>query len=74
MRNIVTAQFVTLDGVIQAPGGASEDTDGGFPYGGWTHAYWHDDIGAHFFLDGRRGRSTAEHSSPCRPGIPSVMP
>ncbi|HEX2349481.1 MAG TPA: dihydrofolate reductase family protein, partial [Ktedonobacterales bacterium] len=34
--------------VIQAPGGADEDTEGGFVHGGWTHPYWHDDIGAHF--------------------------
>src|SRR5207244_10912587 len=33
----------------QAPGGADEDTDGGFAQGGWTGPYWHDDIGAHFF-------------------------
>ena len=49
MRNIVVAEFVTLDGVIQAPGGAAEDTDGGFTHGGWMWPYWHDDIGAHFF-------------------------
>ena len=49
MRKIVVSEFVSLDGVIQAPGGADEDTDGGFTQGGWTHAYWHDDIGAHFF-------------------------
>ncbi len=49
MRNIVVAEFVTLDNVIQAPGGATEDTDGGFTNGGWTWPYWHDDIGAHFF-------------------------
>jgi dihydrofolate reductase len=48
MRKIVVSEFVTLDGVIQAPGGANEDTDGGFTYGGWTAPYWHDDIGAHF--------------------------
>lgn len=48
MRNIVVSEFVSLDGVIQAPGGASEDTDGGFTSGGWTAPYWHDDIGAHF--------------------------
>jgi dihydrofolate reductase len=35
--------------VIQAPGGADEDTDGGFVHGGWTMPYWHDDIGEHFF-------------------------
>jgi len=49
MRKIVVAEFVSLDGVMQAPGGADEDTEGGFAHGGWTHAYWHDDIGAHFF-------------------------
>jgi dihydrofolate reductase len=49
MRKLIVAEFITLDGVIQAPGAPDEDTDGGFPHGGWTHPYWHDDIGAHFF-------------------------
>jgi dihydrofolate reductase len=49
MRKIIVAEFITLDGVIQAPGGEDEDTEGGFVHGGWTHPYWHDDIGAHFF-------------------------
>lgn len=49
MRELIVAEFITLDGVIQAPGGADEDTEGGFTHGGWTHPYWHDDIGAHFF-------------------------
>ena len=49
MRRILVSEFVTLDGVIQAPGGADEDTDGGFAHGGWTMPYWHDDIGMHFF-------------------------
>jgi dihydrofolate reductase len=49
MRKLVVAQFITLDGVIQAPGAPDEDTDGGFKHGGWTQPYWHDDIGAHFF-------------------------
>jgi dihydrofolate reductase len=49
MRKLIIAEFITLDGVIQAPGGADEDTEGGFAHGGWTHPYWHDDIGAHFF-------------------------
>jgi len=49
MRELIVAEFITLDGVIQAPGGADEDTDGGFAHGGWTLPYWHDDIGAHFF-------------------------
>jgi dihydrofolate reductase len=49
MRELIVAEFITLDGVIQAPGGAEEDTEGGFQHGGWTVPYWHDDIGAHFF-------------------------
>jgi dihydrofolate reductase len=49
MRELIVAEFITLDGMIQAPGGAQEDTDGGFKYGGWTQPYWHDDIGTHFF-------------------------
>jgi dihydrofolate reductase len=49
MRKLIVHEFISLDGVIQAPGGADEDTDGGFTHGGWTQPYWHDDIGAHFF-------------------------
>jgi dihydrofolate reductase len=49
MRKLIVSQFITLDGVIQAPGGQDEDRDNGFTYGGWTLPYWHDDIGSHFF-------------------------
>ena len=49
MRELIIAEFITLDGVIQAPGGGVEDTEGGFTHGGWTVPYWHDDIGDHFF-------------------------
>ena len=49
MRKIVVAEFVSLDGVIQAPGGKDEDTEGGFTHGGWTWPFWDDAIGAHFF-------------------------
>ena len=33
---IVISEFLSLDGVVQAPGGADEDTDGGFQHGGWS--------------------------------------
>ena len=48
MRKLKVSEFMTLDGVIQAPGGADEDRDGGFEYGGWTVPYWHDDVGKAF--------------------------
>lgn len=48
MRKLIVSEFITLDGVIQAPGGKDEDRDQGFAHGGWTIPYWHDDIGAHF--------------------------
>jgi dihydrofolate reductase len=48
MRKLIVSEFITLDGVIQAPGGADEDLDGGFKHGGWTMPYWHDDIGMAF--------------------------
>lgn len=48
MRKVIVSEFVTLDGVIQAPGGPEEDTDGGFTHGGWKHQHWHDDMGKHF--------------------------
>jgi dihydrofolate reductase len=48
MRQVVVSEFVSLDGVMQAPGGKDEDNDGGFTHGGWTWPYWHDEIGAAF--------------------------
>jgi dihydrofolate reductase len=49
MRKLIVSEFISLDNVIQAPGGTDEDTEGGFTHGGWTGPFWHDDIGAHFF-------------------------
>jgi dihydrofolate reductase len=48
MRKLIVSEFLSLDGVMQAPGGQNEDTEGGFQHGGWTMPYWHDDIGKAF--------------------------
>lgn len=45
MRKIIVLEFITLDGVIQAPGGPKEDTSGGFKFGGWTAPYFDDFAG-----------------------------
>ncbi|HSX25076.1 MAG TPA: dihydrofolate reductase family protein [Candidatus Andersenbacteria bacterium] len=45
MRKILVLEFITLDGVMQAPGGPDEDTSGGFKFGGWTAPYFDDFAG-----------------------------
>ena len=45
MRSLVVPAFVTLDGVMQAPGAPEEDPTGGFTQGGWSVNYWDDVMG-----------------------------
>lgn len=41
---VVVSEFMSLDGVVQAPGGPEEDTDGGFAHGGWSHPYFDEKV------------------------------
>ena len=45
MRPLIVSTFVTLDGVMQAPGGPEEDPAGGFDHGGWSAGYWDEAMG-----------------------------
>ena len=45
MRKLVVLSFMTLDGVVQAPGGPEEDSSGGFKHGGWVFQFDDDFIG-----------------------------
>src|SRR3954454_19392451 len=52
---IVVSEFISLDGVVQAPGGPEEDTDGGVAHGGWSHPYFDPEVmGARVFEDLQR--------------------
>lgn len=77
---IVISEFMTLDGVVQAPGGAEEDTDGGFAHGGWSHPFFDPEVVGGAFADatskaeallfGRRTWQTMAAAWPERAGDP----
>ncbi|MFE2743953.1 dihydrofolate reductase family protein [Streptomyces scopuliridis] len=77
---IVIISFMSLDGVVQAPGGPEEDTDGGFAHGGWSHAFFDPEVMGGTFDDaaakadallfGRRTWQTMAGAWPERAGDP----
>jgi dihydrofolate reductase len=76
---IVIIEFMSLDGVVQAPGGPEEDTDGGFAHGGWSHPFFDEVVGGGFddalnkaeaLLYGRRTWQTMAAAWPGRAGDP----
>lgn len=80
MRRLVVLEFVTLDGVIQAPGGPDEDRDGGFAHGGWIAPYA-DPVQSALIrrqmdlpFDLLLGRRTFEIWAPYWPQHPNVWP
>ncbi len=72
---IVVNEFMSLDGVVQAPGGPEEDTDGGFAHGGWSAPYFDPDVMGPAISDGMRaaevllfGRRTWQAMAAAWPG------
>jgi dihydrofolate reductase len=49
---VMVSEFMSLDGVVQAPGGPDEDTDGGFAHGGWSHPYFDPEVMGPVIADG----------------------
>ncbi|MBP6178242.1 MAG: dihydrofolate reductase family protein [Anaerolineales bacterium] len=78
MRKIVVLEHITLDGIIQAPGGPEEDTSGGFTHGGWISSYGDEIVGAALRrqmnspFDLLVGRKTFEIWEPYWPQHPDV--
>lgn len=80
MRKVVAAAFISLDGVIQAPGGPTEDPTGGFAQGGWTVNYWDEPMGQYMGesfskpFDLLLGRKTYEIFAAHWPFVPAGDP
>ena len=81
MTKLIASTFVSLDGVMQAPGGPQEDPTGGFALGGWTFPYWHDVMSRSMngldgkdreFVLGRRTYEVFEAYWPYQPGAAPI--
>jgi dihydrofolate reductase len=55
MRKVIVNEFMSLDGVVQAPGGADEDTSGGFAHGGWHMRYMEDELPQKWVMESLTG-------------------
>jgi dihydrofolate reductase len=51
MRKVIVNEFMSLDGVVQAPGAGDEDTSGGFAHGGWHMGYMEDELARNWVLE-----------------------
>ncbi len=77
---VVASEFISLDGVVQAPGGPDEDTSGGFRHGGWSHPYFDPEVmgsvigeiaeRSEALLQGRRTYQVSAAAWPDRAGDP----
>ena len=77
---VVVSEFMSLDGVVQAPGGPQEDTEGGFAHGGWSVPYFDPDVMSRVIdgiadkgdalLQGRRTYQVSSEAWPARAGDP----
>jgi dihydrofolate reductase len=80
MRKLVVVTFVTLDGVMQAPGGSDEDREGGFAHGGWVVPHFDAQLGAHMVKLIQRagalllGRKTYDIFAAAWPTMPDTDP
>jgi dihydrofolate reductase len=77
---VVVSEFISLDGVVQAPGGPQEDTSGGFRHGGWSHRFFDPDVmgpiigemaeRSEALLQGRRTYQVSAEAWPTQSGNP----
>jgi hypothetical protein len=83
MRKLIVSTFLTLDGVMQAPGGPGEDDSDGFAHGGWSVNYWDERMGEVMgeamstgfdLVLGRRPTTSSLHTGPTprRRTVPSL--